>query len=209
MKDFKLKLSIIIDILKEKSDKLQTLAIITENQGVVLESREKTRESVEMLSQLISEKQKLIDEVLTYDEVFLKNYEEIKGNFDDEQIRREHRDEILAVQELIVGINEKNEKVIMLERANDDIVNKLRKNIENAVSVENIEGVAPTPAPGSMTLPRKSNISKVTNKPIATIDLRSEVERTNNKENVFATKHETGKKYKFKSVIEQYKNNKR
>ncbi len=218
MQEFNFKLNLIIDILREKNAKLQNLAIITENQGTILGAAEKSRESVEMLTTLIEEKQKLIDEILGYDDVFLNKYEEIKENFDDENIRRQHRDQILEMQELIVAINNSNEKVISLEKANDNIVKGLRTNLEVHNHQVKQSQVVAQAAPMSVEfkqaekniLAGNKHVSKVTNKPIATINLKAEVEKASStRENVFTEKQETGKKYKIKSVIEQYRNNNR
>ncbi len=221
MQDFKIKLNLIIDILREKNTKLKTLAVITENQGTILESREKSKESVGMLSHLIEEKQRLIDEVLGYDDVFLKKYEEIKSEFDKEEVRRANRDAILEMQELIVEINENNDKVIVLEKANDEIVKNLKNTIEkqvqsnNQVRPENASaGQAPMSAEFKQSertiLTANKHHSRVTNKPIATIDIKAELDKANNtRETVLAGRHETGKRYKIKSVIDQYKNNRR
>ncbi len=231
MQDFKIKLNLIIDILREKKSKLNTLAIITENQGTILESREKSKESVTMLTELIEEKQKIIDEVLGYDDVFLKKYEEIKGEFDSEEVRRANRDAILEMQELIISINESNEKVITLERANDEIVKRLRNNIEKNIEanpnlVNNLENnqtnsplnINAGQAPMSKEFRRTERTmnggtkhhSRVTNKPITTIDIKAELDKsTYARESVLAGRQETGKKYKIKNVIDQYKNNKR
>lgn len=231
MEDFKIKLNLVIDILREKNSKLKTLAIITENQGTVLGSSQKTSESVEMLTQLIEEKQKLIDEILGYDDVFLKTYDQIKDEFEKEEVRKLYRDEILEMQELIVSISEGNEKIIVLERSNDEIVKSLRNNIERQASIENKKNsenqgnitnnntqnnVAQAPmsnefqTSGANILSGTRNVSKVTNKPIATLDLKAELEKSNNTRNSLMTgRQETGKRYKLKSVIEQYKSNKR
>ncbi len=221
MGDFKIKLSLIIDILKEKNTKLKTLAIITENQGTILESKEKSKESVEMLTQLIEEKQRLIDEVLGYDDVFLKKYEEIKGEFDKEEVRRNNKEAILEMQELIVSINENNDKVIALERANDEIVKSLKVNIEQATKEKETKPQSiPKAAQAPMTeefkqsektiLSGGKHHSKVTNKPIATVNVKAELEKSSaTRNNLMSEKQETGKKYKIKSVIEQYKNNRR
>ncbi len=223
MQEFNFKLNLIIDILREKNAKLQNLAIITENQGTILSASEKSRESVQMLTTLIEEKQKLIDEILGYDDVFLSKYEDIKENFDDEDLRRGHRDSILEMQELIVSINANNEKVIALEKANDNIVKGLRNSIE--MQSEPIIRQAPITAQSApmsaefknserTILSPNNTLAKPTNKanskPIATINLKTEVEKANTtRETVFTEKQETGKKYKIKSVIEQYKNNRR
>ncbi len=226
MQDFKIKLNLIIDILREKNSKLKTLAIITENQGTILESQEKSKESITMLTELIEEKQKIIDEVLGYDDVFLKKYEEIKSEFDSEEVRRANRDEILEMQELIVSINDNNEKVITLERANDEIVKKLRNNIEKNIATnpdlannnQNNNTYNAGQAPMSKEFKRSErnmnggnkHHSKVTNKTIATIDIKAELDKsTYARESVLAGRQETGKKYKLKNVIDQYKNNKR
>ncbi len=223
MQEFNFKLNLIIDILREKNSKLQNLAIITENQGTILSAAEKSRESVQMLTTLIEEKQKLIDEILGYDDVFLNKYEEIKENFDDESIRRQHRDQILEMQELIVSINVSNEKVVALEKANDNIVKNLRTNLELHNEQTNQSETAPQmpvikSAPMSADfknsektiLASNKTIGKATNKPIATVNLKQEVEKASNaRENVLTEKQETGKKYKIKSVIEQYRNNNR
>ncbi len=227
MQDFKIKLNLIIDILREKNSKLNTLAVITENQGTILESREKSKESVAMLSELIDEKQKIIDEVLGYDDVFLKKYEEIKGEFDNEEVRRANREEILEMQELIISINDNNEKVITLEKANDEIVKKLRNNIEMNIGANNtpvnngditLNNATAGQAPMSKEFKHSEKTilggnkhhSKVTNKPIKTIDIKAELDKsTYARESVLAGRQETGKKYKIKNVIDQYKNNKR
>ncbi len=221
MEDFKLKLNLIIDILREKNTKLQTLAIITENQGTVLESKEKSKETMEMLTNLIDEKQKLIDEILRFDDVFLKKYEEIKDFFDVEEIRRENREAILEMQELIVAINEGNDKVITLERANDEIARKLREGIEEKTKQMKITQSTDIPNAGQApmsaehvntvkTLQNNKKVNSVTKKPIATLNIKEELEKANStREKVFTNKHETGKKYRLKSVIEQYRNNRR
>ncbi len=219
MQEFNFKLNLIIDILREKNSKLQNLAIITENQGTILSASEKSRESVQMLTTLIEEKQKLIDEILGYDDVFLNKYEEIKENFDDENVRREYRESILEMQELIVAINNSNEKVVALEKANDNIVKGLRTHLEKIDNIKPVNvPIAAQAAPMSAEfknserniLAGNKTFSKSNGKPIATINLKTEVEKSSNsREAVFTEKQETGKKYKIKSVIEQYKNNRR
>lgn len=226
MQTFEIKLKLILDILKEKKEKLQRLAIITENQGTVLEAKEKTSETVNILTELISEKQRLIDEILGYDDVFLKYYEEIKHELNNENIRRDNRDTILKMQELIIQVNESNEKVIVLERANDSKVEKLKSNIE--VAKRNKQNTLNSPISNKlneqsnsddMFKPKKAPMTKeykkttkamAKDRTIATVDLQSEIQKSSSKrDSVITGRHETGKGYKFKSMIEQYKNNNR
>lgn len=228
MENFKIKIKLITDILKEKKEKLHRLAIITENQGTVLESKEKTAETVSMLTELINEKQKIIDEILSYDDVFLKIYEEIKIELNNEKVRHNNRDEILEMQELILNINESNEKVIVLERANDEIVNGLKTDIDTinhmkSESSNNRERnivvdteFKPKSAPMSMEYSKttsaleKAEKNKSANKPIATLDLKAELNKASNvRESVITGRQETGKRYRLKNMIEQYKNNNR
>ncbi len=125
MNEFEIRLHLLIDILDKKCETLNIILNLTENQGTILQSDNKTHEVLEMFREVTAEKQRLIDEILYMDTAFNKSYELIKHNFSIPTVVQSNRSNILKMQGLITDISNITTSLELSERNNDDISTKL------------------------------------------------------------------------------------
>lgn len=133
--DFGIRLKLITDILQKKIDVLKLLLNVTENQGVVLESKNKNEIALTMLRTLTDEKQRMIDEILQMDSVFQKTYTAIKHNFQNQSVTKQYKKEILHMQGTIREISVISDKIVLAERYNDNITKTMSKAINERKTV--------------------------------------------------------------------------
>lgn len=107
MNDFTVKLRILKDILQKKKDALAMVLNITHNQETILQSPASPDRNA-FFSETASEKQKLIDSVREYDELFQGIFNPVKEGL-EEKIHEDisaNKPEIMALQALISEILE-------------------------------------------------------------------------------------------------------
>ncbi len=102
MDDLKFKINFLLDLLTKKEELLTQIYNITENQELF----EKTLTSSDkdlLLGEAVKEKQKIIEEVITADNTFMKIFGEFKGELNRRQ--EEFRPEIKKMQEKIRAVS--------------------------------------------------------------------------------------------------------
>lgn len=122
MDEFGLRLKMLIDILDKKWRLLSRVTNIVENQGTILKSADKTKETLEIFRVLTDEKQKVIDEIFALDSAFNTTYDKIKHNFDNKVVTNAYRQEISQMQGYIKDILINSENITILEKSNEQYI---------------------------------------------------------------------------------------
>lgn len=123
MNDMLVKLNILRDILAEKKYALEQIHNICYNErSVFLEPH--TQEREEMLKGIAAEKQKLVDKVIQYDNVFQKSFDSIKNNFEEQAYH--YKEEINLLQSMIKQVMELDIKIRSAENENKEIFSRER-----------------------------------------------------------------------------------
>ncbi len=118
------RLSLLLDILKKKRKVLELILSISENQNVVLHSLDYNTAS-SYFSEMSSEKQTHIDEVLSCDSVFQSLFEDIKDVLD--VIPPEFKPLIAGIQAEIKAVMDLDIKIRVQEEKNKEQFDKLTK----------------------------------------------------------------------------------
>ena len=109
------KLSILLDLIGKKVGLLSQILTICENQEAILVA-ERSEEYDKLFIGMGREKQLLVDEVITTDELFQKIFNEIGEDF--EAVGESNTEVIRKLQERIMGVTELDAKIRLAENRN-------------------------------------------------------------------------------------------
>lgn len=178
MDEFGLRLKMLIDILDKKWRLLSRVTNIVENQGTILKSADKTKETLEIFRVLTEEKQKVIDEIFALDSAFNTTYDKIKHNFDNKVVTNAYRQEISQMQGYIKDILIHSENITIIEKSNDQYIledrfkqttpvtpktvgqtNLFQNGISNGIAQNGVANVIPQNGIGQVNMPQNAQFT--------------------------------------------------
>lgn len=115
MNEIEVKLKLLEEILHKKKILLNQIYNITENQEQVYKQI-KSNDITDILNGLIEEKQKIIDELKSIDNIFLSTFESFKGTLNEN--RKTYMEKILILQNSIKEISDIDIKIRVKEERN-------------------------------------------------------------------------------------------
>lgn len=118
MENLAVKLNILMDVTDKKLELLNSVYSITENQETILKTEELPDKN-SFLNESVDEKQKLIDEIITSDEVFQSMYDEIKDELKSRT--KEYSDFIFNLQIKVKEAIDLDVKIRVKEKYNSDL----------------------------------------------------------------------------------------
>ncbi len=123
-----IKLNLLLDMLKEKEEKLEIISNITQNQETIIKSNNKSPETLSLFKSLSKEKQLVIDKVLSIDTAFSSNYSTVEHIFKLQNIPDELKPIIKQMQSSISTIDILTNDIKKREKQNDINIEQLKFN---------------------------------------------------------------------------------
>ncbi len=124
MADFEINLNLLVDIIIKKKKCLEQILNITINQKELIN----TKDGKLLFIEMNREKQKLIDEVLSLDNVFKRKFDLISHNFESDIVNQTYRNKIKVMQDNTASILRLDSEIRNQERKNTEALEKNKAN---------------------------------------------------------------------------------
>lgn len=121
----RIKLDYLKELLDKKMGALSKIYNITENQNMILLSKESSPEANVFFAEMNKEKLHLIDEVIDLDRLFQSSFKEIEYKLDE--AGKEYPETVKNMQTLINEILEKDISIRAWEQKNKEILDQIKK----------------------------------------------------------------------------------
>lgn len=134
MNDISIKLSMACEALEKKENLLNQILNITKSQETVFYSPESEEKDL-FIKEAVKEKQKIIDQVIQIDNIFIKIFDEFNGELNKNNDI--YKDKILYLQSKIKEIMDIDIKIRVIEEKNRRIMQQFKK--ENKANIKTLK----------------------------------------------------------------------